>query len=344
MPNISLTRSFASGNVLLEQDLDDFLDDIETFLNTTKIDDDNIQDGGITASTKLAAASITQAKMANNSVGTAQILDDNITGAKLAAAVAGAGLAQDSNGNLDVQVDGTTIEISGDTLQVVDGFPTLKALQLTSGTTFAVPSDVSKVIVEGCGGGGGGQAGAAAGAGGKGGSSSVWLSQSLTVTPSSNVTYAIGAGGAGATSVTAAGSNGSASTFGSLTFPGGYGGAVAVGTNLKVYATGGAGGTGVGLDPGDAGQDSALYSGGTGGTTTVSGYSGGGGGAAGYYGNGGNGGTINPDTAGVAASSNTGAGGGGGAGTNAGNSHYGGAGGSGQLIVYYVSKYTATSS
>lgn len=46
------------------------------------------------------------------------IADDSITGAKLAPAVAGAGLIQDGSGNLDVNVDGSTIEVSGDALQI----------------------------------------------------------------------------------------------------------------------------------------------------------------------------------------------------------------------------------
>jgi len=49
----------------------------------------------------------------------AMIVDDTITGAKLAPAIAGDGLVQDVNGNLDVNPDGTTIEVDTDALQIV---------------------------------------------------------------------------------------------------------------------------------------------------------------------------------------------------------------------------------
>ncbi len=57
MATLNVRREYADGDILLESDLDAFLDDIETFLNVTKIDDDNIQDLGITGSTKLKNAS-----------------------------------------------------------------------------------------------------------------------------------------------------------------------------------------------------------------------------------------------------------------------------------------------
>jgi len=46
-------------------------------------------------------------------------LTDEVTGLMLAPAVAGDGLSQDGVGNLDVNVDGTTIEIDTDVLQIV---------------------------------------------------------------------------------------------------------------------------------------------------------------------------------------------------------------------------------
>lgn len=49
-----------------------------------------------------------------------RIKDDGVTGAKLAPAVAGSGLVQDGSGNLDVNVDNSTIEISTDTVQLKD--------------------------------------------------------------------------------------------------------------------------------------------------------------------------------------------------------------------------------
>lgn len=84
MATLDVTRDYADGEILLAADLDAFLDDLETFLNITKLNDDNIQTGGITGSLKLANASVTKAKMAADSVGTTQIVDSNITTAKIA--------------------------------------------------------------------------------------------------------------------------------------------------------------------------------------------------------------------------------------------------------------------
>ena len=51
----------------------------------------------------------------------ASIADDSITGAKLAPAVAGLGLVQDGSGNLDINVDDSTLEINTDTVRVKAG-------------------------------------------------------------------------------------------------------------------------------------------------------------------------------------------------------------------------------
>lgn len=75
MATLSINKDWADGEVLLEADLDNVKDDVETFLNTTKINDDNIQNAGITASSKLIDASISAAKLAADSVTTAKIID-----------------------------------------------------------------------------------------------------------------------------------------------------------------------------------------------------------------------------------------------------------------------------
>ena len=97
MATITITKTYDTGQILLEADLDNIISGIETFLNTTKINDDNIQNVGITASTKLidlsvstgklADVSVTAAKLASDAVTTAKILNANVTAAKLAADV-----------------------------------------------------------------------------------------------------------------------------------------------------------------------------------------------------------------------------------------------------------------
>ncbi len=84
MAQLDVRRTYADTFNLLQQDLDAFVDDIETFFNLTKINDDNLQDAGITASSKLTTGSLTTAKFENNSVTTAKIADDAVTTAKIA--------------------------------------------------------------------------------------------------------------------------------------------------------------------------------------------------------------------------------------------------------------------
>jgi hypothetical protein len=83
MGQLNARRTYASLEVPLESDIDLFLNDIETFLNITKLNNDNIQDASITASTKLSPLSITTSKFKNVSVTTAKIADGNITTAKI---------------------------------------------------------------------------------------------------------------------------------------------------------------------------------------------------------------------------------------------------------------------
>lgn len=108
MATLSTTRNYGDGEILLESDLDTFLDDIETFLNTTKINDDNIQDAGINAATKLANSSITNAKIAPDAVTTSKIADDAVDRTKIASDVAGLGLNQNANGSLEIPINGVS--------------------------------------------------------------------------------------------------------------------------------------------------------------------------------------------------------------------------------------------
>lgn len=195
MSQIDVRRNYMDGDILLASDLDAFLDDIEAFLNVTKINDDNIQDGGITASSKLADATITTAKIGNSqvtvdklasdSVTTVKILDANVTTAKIADANVTTAKILDANV--------TPAKLA------VGAFN--KAHQLTLGATytvgsgnFAVPADVSTLIIECCGGGGTGQTGAAdSGGAGAGGGASKVVTKIISVTPSASVPYVVGA-------------------------------------------------------------------------------------------------------------------------------------------------------
>jgi len=103
-----MTKNYSDGNVLTEAMLDAMKSSTETFLNTTKLDGDNIQDSAIVT-----------AKINNSAV------DEN----KIATSVAGNGLTGGAGTALAVQVDDTGIEISSDTLQLKDdGVVTAKIL------------------------------------------------------------------------------------------------------------------------------------------------------------------------------------------------------------------------
>lgn len=120
MSTLDVTRSYADDTVLTEAQLDAFLDDLETFVNTTKLSDSNFQTEGITASTKLVDASVNAALLASNSVGTAQLAANSVTAVKLDAAIAGSGLTQGASGELNVSVDDSTLTTSGGVVAVKD--------------------------------------------------------------------------------------------------------------------------------------------------------------------------------------------------------------------------------
>lgn len=120
MPSLSTTRTYDNGEILLQTDTDAFIDDIEAIVNTTKLDSDNFQDSGITASSKFIDATITEPKLGTSCVETVNIADDAVTDDKLAADCAGAGLIQDGNGALEVNDDNSTVELNTDTLRVKD--------------------------------------------------------------------------------------------------------------------------------------------------------------------------------------------------------------------------------
>ena len=93
MPTLSITKNYANTTVLTEGQLDDIKTSIETFVNTTKLDSQNIQTGGIATanfatgavdSAAIASSAVTTVKIADSNVTTAKIADSNVTTAKIA--------------------------------------------------------------------------------------------------------------------------------------------------------------------------------------------------------------------------------------------------------------------
>ncbi len=79
----------------------------------------NLVDACITSG-KLGASSVSTDKSASSAVTSDKISSNAVTGAKLHADVAGDGLSQNGDGNLQVNVDDATLEISTDNLQVAN--------------------------------------------------------------------------------------------------------------------------------------------------------------------------------------------------------------------------------
>ncbi len=83
MAQLSIRRLFAARETLTVDDLDAICDDLEAFFNQIKLSDDNIQDAGITASSKVAAGTITAAIFPNDVISTAKIADGAFTAEKI---------------------------------------------------------------------------------------------------------------------------------------------------------------------------------------------------------------------------------------------------------------------
>lgn len=116
MGTIDISRLYLDGEVLFASDLDAIIDAIELFINTTKLNDDNIANGGITGSLKLVNASVTNAKLAADSIGTTNIAASAVTSAKiLDDAVTTAKILDDAVTNDKLAAD------SIDSDQIVDG-------------------------------------------------------------------------------------------------------------------------------------------------------------------------------------------------------------------------------
>lgn len=83
MSALSITKTYQDNTLLSASDLDAILDSVETFLNTTKLDSDNIQNASITANSKFKTASITDAVIAADAVVTNILADGAVTTTKI---------------------------------------------------------------------------------------------------------------------------------------------------------------------------------------------------------------------------------------------------------------------
>lgn len=120
MSTLITTRNYEDGEILMQAELDLPLNQIEALFNTTQLTDENFENNSIDGGAKLLNGTVTTALFDTSAVTSATIEAEAVTGAKLAPDVAGAGLTQDGDGNLNVAVDDATISIDFDVLNVPD--------------------------------------------------------------------------------------------------------------------------------------------------------------------------------------------------------------------------------
>jgi hypothetical protein len=82
VPTYNEPKSYDDGQILTEAMLDEGREYRTTFLNTTKLDADNLQDGAVTEA-KLGASSVATAKIQDGAITTGKINDAAVTTAKL---------------------------------------------------------------------------------------------------------------------------------------------------------------------------------------------------------------------------------------------------------------------
>ncbi len=139
---LNVTKTYATGEVLFEADLDAIKSSIETYYNTTGIDDDVIQDGSITASTKFINATVTAGVLAPDSIGSSQLAADSVTTAKIAdSAVTAAKLA--ANAVTRAKLAATNLDYSDEFNDATIGLFANEVIATKSFTTTGRPVLVS---------------------------------------------------------------------------------------------------------------------------------------------------------------------------------------------------------
>lgn len=151
MASLDITKNYSDGSVLLEADLDAIQSSLTTFFNTTKINDDNIQTGGITANTKLVATSVNAAKIVDETIVSAKIADSAVTTGKLAASTVST--ANLNDGAVTAGKIASTTIVSADFIDASITLAKRASLATATGseTVFAsIGTSVAETDVTGC--------------------------------------------------------------------------------------------------------------------------------------------------------------------------------------------------
>lgn len=116
MPQLNITKQYEDGAILTEAMLDAMKSSLETWANTTQLDEDNFQTGAFTA-LKYTASSVDAAAIAANAVTTVKINDAAVTNAKLSTLNYGisssSGAFSSSSSEADITNLSVTITTSG---------------------------------------------------------------------------------------------------------------------------------------------------------------------------------------------------------------------------------------
>lgn len=141
MSTLTLTKNYADSTILFADDFDVWLTELETFINTTKLTDDNIQDAGLTASTIIADSTISTSLIASSAITAAKIADDTVISTNITAAnVTTAKLATDAVTTAKLAADAVTTAKITDSVITRSKFYTAN---YTSATQSPNPSTVS---------------------------------------------------------------------------------------------------------------------------------------------------------------------------------------------------------
>lgn len=154
MPTLNISTSYANGSPLTKAQLDEIVDGVETFLNTTKIDQDNIATGGVATASladnavttaKITDSNVTTAKINDLAVTTGKINDLAVTTGKLASSAVTTAKITDANVTADkiesnVNLNGTKVQaaslpiVVGGTTGLSTGLKIIRGLVTSSGT------------------------------------------------------------------------------------------------------------------------------------------------------------------------------------------------------------------
>ena len=152
---MSLDLNELTAEVLASGDFLAFVDSTDNGTHKETVDDlaTLFAGDGLSAASAVLSVNVDDSTIETNS-DTLRLKDDGVTGAKLAPAVAGLGLAQDGSGNLDVQVSGAVKiasdkigisgSIAGDGLAFAGGADSISAISLSiPGMAQSMTGDVA---------------------------------------------------------------------------------------------------------------------------------------------------------------------------------------------------------